>query len=41
MVNEQEPIELDHQIVWVNPFEYKDKLYREYQRYILNKYVKK
>ena len=37
----KEPIELDHQLVWVNPIEYKDKLYREYQRYILNEYVKK
>lgn len=35
----KEPIESDHQIVWVDPLEYKDKLYREYQRYILNKYV--
>lgn len=36
-----EPIEKDHKIIWVNPLEYKDKLYREYQRYILNKYVSK
>ncbi len=33
------PIEEDHEIIWVNPIEYKDKLYHEYQRYILNKYV--
>ena len=36
-----EPTEKDHKIVWVSPLEYKDKLYREYQRYILNKYVSK
>lgn len=36
-----EPIEKDHKIIWVNPLEYKDKLYREYQRYILNEYVSK
>lgn len=33
------PIEEDHKIIWVNPYEYKDKLYHEYQRYILNKYI--
>lgn len=33
------PIEEDHEIIWVNPFEYKDKLFHEYQRYILNKYI--
>lgn len=36
-----EPIEKDHKIIWVDPLEYKDKLYREYQRYILNEYVSK
>lgn len=34
-----EPIEKNHKILWVSPLEYKDKLYHEYQRYILNKYV--
>lgn len=34
-----EPIEKDHKIIWGDPIEYKDKLYREYQRYILNEYV--
>ena len=34
-----EPIEKDHKIIWVDPLEYKDKLFREYQRYILGKYV--
>lgn len=33
------PIEEDHEIIWVNPLEYKDKLYHEWQRYILNKYI--
>ncbi len=33
------PIEKDHKILWVSPFEYKDKLYHEYQEYILNKYI--
>ena len=32
-------IEEDHEVIWVNPIEYKNKLYHEYQRYILNKYV--
>ena len=35
------PIEEDHEVIWVNPIEYKNKLYHEYQRYILNKYVSK
>lgn len=35
-----EPIEKNYKIVWINPSEYKDKLYRDYQRYILDKYVK-
>lgn len=34
-----EPIEKDHKLMWVDPNEYKDKLFHEYQRYILNKYV--
>ena len=34
-----EPIEKNHKILWVSPKEYKDKLYHEYQRYILNKYI--
>ena len=36
-----EPIEKDHKVLWVSPLEYKDKLYHEYQRYILNKYILK
>ena len=35
-----EPIEKDHSILWVNPKEYKNKLFHEYQRYILGKYIK-
>ena len=34
------PIEEDHQVVWVNPEEYKDRLFHEYQRYVLEEYVK-
>lgn len=34
-----EPIEKDHKVLWVNPKEYKDKLFHEYQRYILNQYI--
>lgn len=34
-----EPIEKDHQIFWVNANEYKEKLFHEYQRYILEEYV--
>lgn len=34
-----EPIEKDHKLMWVSPLDYKDKLYHEYQRYILNKYL--
>ena len=33
-----EPLEENHKIIWVSPLEYKDKLYHEYQRYMLNKY---
>ncbi len=32
------PIETDHKVLWIEPEEYKDKLYHEYQRYILDKY---
>lgn len=32
-------IEEDHEVIWVNPIEYKNKLYHGYQRYILNKYI--
>ncbi len=36
-----EPIEKDHHILWVNPDDYKDKLFHEYQRYILEEYINK
>ncbi len=35
-----EPIEKDHSILWVDAKEYQEKLYHEYQRYILGEYVK-
>lgn len=35
------PIEENHKVIWVNPMEYKDKLYHEYQRYILSEYISK
>lgn len=34
-----EPIEKDHKVMWVDPNDYKNKLFHEYQRYILNKYI--
>lgn len=34
-----EPIEKDHRVLWVNPEDYKDKLFHEYQRYILEEYI--
>lgn len=36
-----EPIEKDHTVLWVNPSDYKDKLFHEYQRYILQEYISK
>ena len=36
-----EPIEKDHKVLWVNPEEYKDKMYREWQKYILAEYVER
>lgn len=36
-----DPIEKNHKLMWVDPNEYKDKLFHEYQRYILEKYVNK
>ena len=35
-----EPIEKDHKILWIDPTEYKNKLYHEYQRYLLEEYIK-
>lgn len=36
-----EPIEKDHKVLWANPEEYKDKLFREWQKYILKEYVER
>lgn len=36
-----EPIEKDHKILWVNPEEYKDRLFREWQKYILREYIER
>ncbi len=33
------PIEEDHSILWIDPNEYLDKLYFNWQRYILKEYV--
>lgn len=35
-----EPIEKDHKVLWINANDYKEKLYHEYQRYILKEYIK-
>lgn len=35
-----EPIEKDHKVLWVNPKDYQDKIFHEYQRYILDEYIK-
>lgn len=34
-----EPIEKDHKVLWVNPNDYKYKLFHEYQRYIIEEYI--
>ena len=36
-----EPIEKDHKVLWVNPDEYTDKLFREWQKYILKEYIER
>lgn len=35
----KEPIEKDHQLIWINPLEYKGKLFRTWQNYTLDKYI--
>lgn len=35
-----EPIERDHKVLWIHAIDYKDKLYHEYQRYLLEEYMK-
>lgn len=34
-----EPIEKDHTILWVKPEEYVDKMFREWQRYIMQRFI--
>lgn len=36
-----EPIEKTHEVLWVNPEDYRDKLFHEYQRYVLDEYIKR
>lgn len=36
-----EPIEKDHRVIWIDANDYIDKLYHEYQRYILREYINK
>ena len=36
-----EPIEKDHNVIWVEPEEYADKMYREWQRYIMQRFIEK
>ena len=34
-----EPIEKDHTVLWVKPEEYASKMFREWQRYIMEKFI--
>ena len=34
-----EPIEKDHIVLWVKPEEYADKMFREWQRYIMKRFI--
>ena len=36
-----EPIEKDHTVLWVEPEEYVSKMFREWQRYIMKKFIEK
>lgn len=36
-----EPIEKDHTVLWIKPEEYVDKMYREWQRYIMKQFIEK
>lgn len=36
-----EPIERDHTVLWVKPEEYICKMYREWQRYIMERFIEK
>ena len=34
-----EPIEKDHTVLWVKPEEYVSKMFREWQRYIMKRFI--
>ena len=34
-----EPIEKDHTVLWVKPEEYVYKMFREWQRYIMERFI--
>ncbi len=36
-----EPIEKDHKVLWVRPEEYVNKMFREWQRYIMERFIEK
>lgn len=36
-----EPIEKDHKILWVTPEEYVNKMFREWQRYIMERFIER
>lgn len=36
-----EPIEKDHTVLWVNPEEYANKMFREWQKYIMERFIEK
>lgn len=36
-----EPIEKDHNVIWVEPEDYVGKMYREWQRYIMQRFIEK
>ena len=36
-----EPIEKDHKILWVTPEEYVSKMFREWQRYIMERFIER
>lgn len=36
-----EPIEKDHIVLWVKPEEYENKMFREWQRYIMKRFIEK
>ncbi|MCI8396677.1 MAG: hypothetical protein HFJ52_03160, partial [Clostridia bacterium] len=34
-----EPIEIDHTVLWVKPEEYVSRMFREWQTYIMKKFI--